>query len=262
MLKLLFRLFVPIHSLFGIDDAAIAIGGSAILGGILGNQAASKAANAQLQAAQGATAEQAREYDLAREDAAPYRAAGTSALDRLNSGMSSGDLTRGFTSADLENDPIYQKALQWATQQGTQAINRGAAARGGLDSGSTLKGITDYALGAATQYGNDAFNRFNITQGNQFNRNAALAGIGQTAVGQTTAAGTNMANNVSDLITGAGNARAASIVGGTNAITGAINQGVNYYTGQQTLDKILRAGGAYRYPSTASYNGLIGQGAG
>lgn len=260
MLKLLLRLLLPVQGIFGIDDVALAVGGSAILGGILGNKAANKAADAQTQSAAMATGEQAREFDLARSDTAPYRSAGSAALDRLNSGLSSGDMTRGFTSADLENDPIYKKALEWATTQGTQAINRGAAARGGLDSGSTLKGIVDYALGSASQYGNDAFNRFNITQGNQFNRNAAVAGIGQTATGQSIGAGTNYANNVSDLITGAGNARAASIVGGTNAITGAANNIANYYSGQKTLDKILQAGGGYNLPLySSSYTPLYGQ---
>lgn len=216
-----------------------------VVGGLAQADASRHAANVQADAANSATAEQARQYDLARSDAAPYRAAGTDALGRLNTGLATGDMTRGFTSSDLANDPIYQKALQWATQQGTLAINRGAAARGGLDSGGTIKDITDYALNQAMLQGNDAFNRFNVTQGNQFNRNAALAGIGQTAVGQTNAAGANAANNISELMTGAGNARAAGIVGQSNAYTGALNNAANYYTGQQTLDKVLASGRGY-----------------
>ena len=228
-----------------ISATAATVGASA-LGGIMQADAAKKAAGIQADAANNATAEQARQYDLARSDAAPYRAAGSAALDRINAGLGpNGSFASSFTSSDLENDPIYQKALQWATTQGTQAINRAAAARGGIDSGSTLKGIVDYALGSASQYGNDAFNRFQTQQSNLFNRNASVAGLGQTAVGQTTAAGANAANNISDLITGAGNARAASIVGGANALTGAANNIANYYTGQQTLDKVLRAGGGY-----------------
>lgn len=232
------------------DPVSAAVGGSAVIGGLIQADAASSAADAQRQAAQAATGEQQREYDLARSDAAPYRAAGKTALGTLTSGLAPGGQFAGrFSTSDLENDPIYQKALQWATTQGTQAINRAAAAGGGLDSGATLKGIVDYALGSASQFGNDAFNRFNTEKSNLFNRNASVAGIGQTAVGQTTAAGTNAANNISENLIGAGNARAASIVGGANAITGGVNNALNYYTGQQTLDKVLAAGGGYRMPN-------------
>jgi len=217
--------------------------GGAILGStLLSSSAAGDAANAQAASAGQGMAEQRREYDLARADAAPYRAAGSSALDRITGGLEpGGQFSSTFTSSDLSNDPIYQRALQWATDQGTLAINRGAAARGGLDSGATIKDITNYALNQALLKGNDAFNRWNTQNSNIFNRNADVAGIGQTAVGQTTAAGTNEANNVTDLMTGAGNARAAGIVSGANAINSGVNSGINYYTGQQNLDKILAA---------------------
>lgn len=239
-------------------SATVAATAASVGGGLLQADAAKKAAGIQADAANNATAEQARQYDLARADAAPYRAAGSQALDRLNSGLGTGGMfSSRFTTSDLENDPIYQKALQWATTQGTQAINRAAAARGGIDSGSTLKGIVDYALGAASQYGNDAFNRFNTENSNIFNRNASIAGLGQTAVGQTTAAGTNAANNISENLIGAGNARAASVVGGANAITGGINNAINYYNGQNTLDKILAAGRGYN-PNVGGYVGPYG----
>jgi hypothetical protein len=46
-----------------------------------------------------------------------------------------------------ENDPSYQ----WRLRQGQKALERSAAARGTLRSGGTLKGMTDYAQGAASQ---------------------------------------------------------------------------------------------------------------
>lgn len=154
-----------------------------------------------------------------------------------------GMLTKTFSANDLANDPIYQKALDWATTQGTQAINRGAAARGGLDSGSTLKGVTDYALGQASTLGNDAYNRFRANQADIYNKLAGVAGLGQISVGQVNSAGMNAANQTTDLMTGAGNARAAGIVGGANAWNGGLTNASNVYSNQYTLDKVLNAYG-------------------
>ena len=46
-----------------------------------------------------------------------------------------------------ENDPSYQ----WRLQQGQKALERSAAGRGGLQSGATLKSLTNYSQGAASQ---------------------------------------------------------------------------------------------------------------
>lgn len=64
---------------------ATAIVGSAVIGGIASDRAAGKAANAQMAAADTATAEQRRQYDLSRQDLAPYRQVGTQALNQLGS---------------------------------------------------------------------------------------------------------------------------------------------------------------------------------
>ena len=46
-----------------------------------------------------------------------------------------------------QNDPSYQ----WRLQQGANALERSAAARGGLASGNTLKALTGYGQGMASQ---------------------------------------------------------------------------------------------------------------
>jgi hypothetical protein len=53
-------------------------------------------------------------------------------------------------------DPSYA----WRLAEGEKALQGSAAARGGLLSGATLKGISDYAQNAASQEYNNAFNRF------------------------------------------------------------------------------------------------------
>lgn len=64
---------------------AVAIGGAAILGTAATVSAGSKAANAQKDASNQTVAEQRRQYDITRNDLAPYRDTGYAALGKLSS---------------------------------------------------------------------------------------------------------------------------------------------------------------------------------
>jgi hypothetical protein len=134
---------------------------------------------------------------------------------------------------------------QFEMQQGVQALDNSAAARGTLLTGGTGKALEQYGQGlASTNYQqayNDAltnfqtnYNLFSNNQNNQFNRLASLAGLGQTSAGQLNASGSNAANNFSNILLGsgqqigndvqnAGAALASGQVGSANAIGGAIN---------------------------------------
>ena len=110
--------------------------------------------------------------------------------------------------ADFYKSPDYQFRLN----EGMKAIERSAAARGGLRSGATMKAVGNYAQGVASGEWN-----------NYVNRLSALAGIGQQATQDTANLGQNYANAASNAFTNAGNARASAY-----ANTGsAINQGVS-----------------------------------
>ena len=175
-----------------------------------------------------------------------------------------GSLLRGYgktfqapTDVTEQDDPGYKFRLQ----QGNDAIQRSAAARGGLLTGGTAKALSDYAQGSASQeYGNvynralstfdNNYNQFNNDQTNKFNRLASLAGFGQTAAGQLSNAGNNAANNVSSTlltsgqqigndIQNAGAARASGYVGGANAVGGAINNGTGSLTNAILLSQFL-----------------------
>jgi len=144
------------------------------------------------------------------------------------------------TAATEQNDPGYQFRLS----QGTKALQNSAAARGDLLSGNTLRDITQYGQDYASNEYQNVYNRalqgyqqnYNIyenNQANQWNRLAALSGIGQTAVNQLNSAGQNAASNYGNTsLTGAGligqnlnNAAAATAsgyVGGANAWGGAL----------------------------------------
>jgi hypothetical protein len=71
----------------------------------------------------------------------------------------------------------------------------------------------NYNQGLASQDYGAAFDRFNVGQTNQFNRLAAISGIGQTAANQTGSAASNFGSQIGSNIIGAGNAMAAGQVG-------------------------------------------------
>jgi hypothetical protein len=168
----------------------------------IGANASSKASKGQQKSADAATAEQARQYDLTREDQAPYQEAGVEALQRLR-----GFVDPSMEHYDVQNEPGYQFGLS----EGMNALQNTAAARGGLYSGAAMKGLTRYANDyASTKYG-DAWNRMQTDAGNRWGRMAGLAGIGQSATNQVGAAGANYANAMGNI--GMSNANAQGAAG-------------------------------------------------
>lgn len=115
--------------------------------------------------------------------------------NEVPSGISFGDLTKSFRPSDLYTDPSYK----WRLEQGQKALERSAAARGGLLSGGTLKDLTNYAQGAASQEYGNAYNRFAADRDSRFNKFSTLAGIGQTANSQAAQSGQTYADNTGSL---------------------------------------------------------------
>jgi hypothetical protein len=174
----------------------------AVLGGLLENDATNNAADAQRDSSAAAVAEQRRQYDLTREDYAPYREAGVNAL-----GQFATEISAPVTSADVMSDPGYQFGLN----QGQQGLDRKIAAMGGRVSGAALKATSRYNQGYATQQYGAAYQR----RQDRLNRLASLAQIGQTSTGASAQAGMNAANNISGIYQSQGdNAGAASIARG------------------------------------------------
>ena len=114
--------------------------------------------------------------------------------------------TGGFTES-----PGYQFRLN----QGLNAVQKSAAARGLLGSGGTMKALNDYAQGqASSEFENYA------------NRLAAMAGIGQTSTNQTGVLGANTANQIGQNQLYSGQAQASSYINGANSANAAISNGV------------------------------------
>lgn len=168
-----------------------------------------------------------------------------------------------FKSPDAvteQNDPGYQFRLQ----QGQQALQNSAAARGGLLSGGTAKALTDYNQNAASgEYGNvynralqnynTNYNTFTNDQTNTFNRLQALSGGGQTAANNLSASGITAAGNAANIgltsagqigqqYNNAGAANASGYINSANAINGAIGGASNSLSTLAML-RMLQSGG-------------------
>jgi hypothetical protein len=229
---------------------ATAIVGSAVIGGVVASNSAKKAANAQTEASQLASQTELEQYYQNREDMQPWREAGVGALGQLTAGTGAGgDFNRDFTLADFSRDPGYDFRLQ----QGQQALDRSAAARGGALSGASIKGQTRYGQDYASGEYQNAYNRFNNDRTQRFNRLASLAGVGQTATRDVAQMGAQAAGTVANNIIGAGNAQASSYVGQGNAIAGAANTLGNFAMNKYFMSQM--PGGASTMPTTPSYGG-------
>ncbi|MGI9485412.1 MAG: hypothetical protein ACR2RF_05930 [Geminicoccaceae bacterium] len=177
------------------DIASVA---APLVGGLLGRQAAGRAADAQTAASGAAIGEQRRQFDLIRSDLAPFREQGVNALNQFAASV----------LGPLEETP----AFQFTRDQGLKAIDQLAGARGKAFSGENIRGAKQFASGLASQEIN-----------NQLNRLAGLAGIGQTSTAQGGAFGAGSANAISQLLGEQGAARASGFVGQQNAISDSIN---------------------------------------
>ena len=207
--------------------------------GLLGARSASKAADVQAQATQAAQDAQERMFERQVELQEPFRQAGIGALNKL---IPLSDYTK-FGMDQFTQDPGYAFRLS----EGMKALDRTAAARGGLLSGATLKGAQRYGQEIGSQEYMNAFNRYQTERAAQLNPLQSLAGVGQTAAGTLTNAygayGAQTGQNLQDI----GSARASGYLGGQNALSSALGQaGQMYQYGQRTnaLAGMYGGGGA------------------
>lgn len=200
---------------------AAAVVASAVVAGVASNMAANKQAGAARDAAQ-----QAQDAaNAAQAGQRPWHQAGVQALNQLNTlTAQGGDLNRNFTMADFQADPGYAFRMQ----QGLQALQGSAAARGGLLSGGALKGIDEFSQGLASQEYGNAFNRWESQNNDRYNRLASLAGLGQSATSTAGAMGLQGAGMAGNYLTQGANAQAAGYVGAANAVNSGMSNWMQY----------------------------------
>jgi len=163
---------------------------SNIIGEIWGGLTGGTQANATTQAANTAANAQLQALGMVQKTEAPYVQAGQQALGQYQS-----LLNGGAANFDVSKLPGYQFQMQ----QGTDAIQNSAAARGQGLSGNTLQGLQQYGQGLAS------------TQFQQYmSQLAGLANMGQSAA-------SGQANLGANLMSGAGASLASGIQGAGQA---------------------------------------------
>ena len=189
-----------------------ALVGASVAGAAISAGAAKSAAKSQTKAANNQLAVQKQMYDQQRTDLAPYRDTGVNALGAAGYLVGFGDKPDGYKG--FQESPGYKFALD----QGQKALERSAAASGGLFSGQTGKALVDYGTGMANQ-----------EYGNYFNRLYGLTNMGQNSAAMTGQAGQNYANQASNAFANIGNAQAAGSIGTANAINNGLGNALGIW---------------------------------
>ena len=173
----------------------------------------------------------------------------------------------------MEEDPGYRFALEEARKQ---AI-RQSAAQGGRNSGNVLAELNDRAVGLASTYANDVYNRqlgvhnTNANLANQryqrdlseyglgvernrdmygrtqdrLNRLSSMAGLGQTTANTLGTLGSNTAANIGNAIGNASQIKAGAYTQGANAMNNAVQGGLSNYMTWQHLQNQNNANNSY-----------------
>lgn len=173
---------------------------------------------------------------------------------QVPSDPNAGALTRKFSVSDFWNDPVVQASYQSGLDLGTKALKNAAPLTTGLDSGAAMKELTKFGTDYTGNMAAGSQARYVGDQNNQFNKLAALAGVGQTGVGQSAAAGTNTSNNISSTLTSQGNAAGAAKIAGANAWGGGLQSVANWWNGQNMLNQLTARNGS-TMPSTFDWTG-------
>jgi len=228
------------------------VAGAVGVSGYLGAQAAKQGGESQAAAARYAADLANAQYQQTRADQMPFLEAGKTALNKLI------PLATNYTPFDynaMTADPGYAFRLS----EGQKALDRQAAARGGLISGSALKAATRYGQDMGSQEYTNAFNRYQTERNAQLNPLQSLAGIGQTTAGNLGTMGAQNAATMGNYATSGAAATAAGNVGATNAITGGLGTYLNYSQGN-ALTKALQANTLNNQYGAANVYGYGGRG--
>jgi hypothetical protein len=224
-------------------STAAAILGAAVIGGGASAIASGKAAKAQTRAAQDANAAQERMFEKQTQLQEPFRQGGLTAQNEImqllgiggdKTAAGYGSLSKSFGADQFQQDPGYA----FRQSEGMKALERSAAARGNLMSGSTMKGIQRFGQDLASQEYQNAFNRYQVERSAKLNPLQSLMGSGQSAANVLTGAAGQMGQNEASNIYNAGQARASGYIGQANALNTALGQ-VAGYAAQAPLNNAM-----------------------
>jgi hypothetical protein len=201
--------------------------------------------------APGAAATQA-EKDQYAKDLASY--------NQLRSAKDFGKYASAEYGLDkFKADPGYAFRMS----EGMKALERSAAARGGLLSGATLKATQRYGQDLASQEFTNAFNRYQAERTGTLNPYQSLAGTAQSSANMLGGQAGQYGANVSNILgaygssaqanaLNAGNAQASGYIGLGNVVSGGIGQGINFYQNQQLMNRLFPSSGGSSWGQTST----------
>ena len=214
---------------------------------LISSNAASKAAKTSAAASDRASDVQREMFERNVELQEPWRKAGMNALAKLE------PLATEYTPFGMDQfqqDPGYAFRMS----EGMKGLERSAAARGGLLSGATLKGIQRYGQDLGSQEYMNAFNRYQTERNARLQPLQSLAGVGQTSANTLGQAGTQFANTMGNIgmnqANVAGNAQMSRASTYGNALNQLAYLGGRYSGGQ----------GGYNYQPFGGGSGTFGEG--
>jgi hypothetical protein len=253
--------------------------GSSLLGGLFGSQGADAAAKAQREAAQQALMFGGLTYGAAQKNLAPAVNLGKAAAGQYRTALPGlTDVKQyepyysPYTEARYRESPLYTPMVrnlaelqatpgyQFQLEQGLQAQQQGAAARGGLLSGAQQQALQQYGQGLASTGFHSAWDRAQNAYKAAFEANQALGrtrlaanqqaagiygnatGLGSQAAGTLAGVGTNVMNTVTGAQSQIGQANAVSAAAPYQAMgnaVGAIGSGISGLAGMGAFDKLF-----------------------
>ena len=223
----------------------VALAGGTIYSANKQSEAAENAANITAQSTNRAIDLQREQYrqDVARQK--PFYDVGVNALPELVEASR----YKNFGMDQFQADPGYAFRLS----EGQKALERSAAARGGLLSGGTGKALQRFGQEMGSQEYTNAFNRYQLERQAKLNPLQSLTGTAQTAANTLGAAGQNMANNVGAAYMNQGVNQGNALMAATQARTSAYGDIAKLY-GQTNPNFSGLFGGGGGGGGAAAYN--------
>lgn len=165
---------------------------ASLIGAKMSSSATKSAAETSAAAADRAAEVQRQMFERQVELQEPWRQAGMTALNKL---IPLATQYTPFGQQQFQADPGYAFRLG----EGLKALERSAAARGGLMSGATGKALQRYGQEMGSQEYQNAFNRYQAERAAQLNPLQSLAGVGQTGANALAGAAGQYGANVGNI---------------------------------------------------------------
>lgn len=206
-----------------------------IVGGLIGQSGSQAGGDMAWGAANQANQQNQAEATRGRNAMTPWTGSGTSALSKITQLLGLGELTQrgnndGIYWVDPNNRNAFQQqalsefqtspGYQFRLDEGVKARDRGASARGMINSGAQQKAIDTYGQNVASE-------EFNNYLGHLFN----AAGMGGTAQAGANSTSGNLVAGGSNALYQGGKERGSAYAAGANALASGIGSATNSLAG-------------------------------